>query len=237
MTLRYQEVKRTHNLIKSEDIKMANFITMIRVFFSFIVVLLLMCKTQSCYIAAFILTAIVIWFDGLDGYIARKFNEASKFGAMLDILCDRIVECIYWIVFAALGWISLWIPIIVVTRGLITDGLRSLAMEQGYTAFGSSTMMQSKIGKFIVASNFCRFTYAVTKAFAFALLILANVPGGLNGASNAIAPYAYGCAYIAVLFCVVRGIPVILESDRFIKPMMLKKMVVEPKDTTNEQAQ
>ena len=214
---------------------MANFITMIRVFFSFIVVALLLCNTKECFVAAFWLTAIVIWFDGLDGYVARKFNEASKFGAMLDILCDRIVECIYWIVFASLGWISLWVPIIVVTRGLITDGLRSLAMEQGYTAFGSSTMMQSKIGKFIVASNFCRFTYAVTKALAFAFLILAKVPGGLNGVSEIISPWAYGCAYVAVVFCVVRGIPVILESERFIKPMMLKKMVVEPKTSETKE--
>lgn len=208
---------------------MANLITMIRVLFSFIVVALLLCNNEACFVGAFWLTAIVIWFDGLDGYVARKFNEASKFGAMLDILCDRIVECIYWIVFASLGWISLWIPIIVVTRGLITDGLRSLAMEQGYTAFGSSTMMQSKIGKFIVASNFCRFTYAVTKALAFAFLILAKVPGGLNGISDMIAPWAYACAYIAVVFCVVRGIPVVIESKRFIVPMMQKKMVVENK--------
>lgn len=213
---------------------MANLITMIRVLLSFIVVALLLCNNEACFVGAFWLTAIVIWFDGLDGYVARKFNEASKFGAMLDILCDRIVECIYWIVFACLGWISLWIPIIVVTRGLITDGLRSLAMEQGYTAFGSSTMMQSKIGKFIVASNFCRFTYAVTKALAFAFLILAKVPGGLNGISEIVTPWAYACAYIAVIFCVVRGIPVVIESKRFIVPMMQKKMVVENK-TENSQ--
>lgn len=214
---------------------MANLITMIRVLLSFIVVALLLCNTEGSFIGAFWLTAIVIWFDGLDGYVARKFNEASKFGAMLDILCDRIVECIYWIVFASLGWISLWIPIIVVTRGLITDGLRSLAMEQGYTAFGSSTMMQSKIGKFIVASNFCRFTYAVTKALAFAFLILAKVPEGLNGISEMISPWAYACAYIAVVFCVVRGIPVVIESKRFILPMMQKKMVVENKSETSQE--
>ena len=214
---------------------MANLITMIRVLLSFIVVALLLCNTEGSFIGAFWLTAIVIWFDGLDGYVARKFNEASKFGAMLDILCDRIVECIYWIVFASLGWISLWVPIIVVTRGLITDGLRSLAMEQGYTAFGSSTMMQSKIGKFIVASNFCRFTYAVTKALAFAFLILAKVPEGLNGISEMISPWAYACAYIAVVFCVVRGIPVVIESKRFILPMMQKKMVVENKSENTQE--
>ena len=209
----------------------ANFITTFRVFLSFIVVALLVYGTPNTAWAAFILTAIVIWFDGLDGYIARKFNEASKFGAMLDILCDRIVECIYWITFACLGWIPMFFPLVVVTRGLITDGLRSLAMEQGYTAFGSSTMMQSKIGKFIVTSNFCRFTYAVTKAFAFAFLILANFPGGAIPHTT---KFAYACAYIAVIFCVVRGIPVILESQRFITAMMQQKMT-SPQKTEKEE--
>ena len=30
--------------------------------------------------------------DGLDGYVARKFNETSKLGAVLDIMGDRIAE-------------------------------------------------------------------------------------------------------------------------------------------------
>ncbi|MFA6989939.1 MAG: CDP-alcohol phosphatidyltransferase family protein, partial [Candidatus Gastranaerophilaceae bacterium] len=125
---------------------MANFITILRTILAFVVVTILFTTTKQMYIAAFILTIIVIWMDGLDGYVARKFNETSKFGALLDILSDRIVENVYWISFLALGWIQLWIPLVVVTRGIITDGLRSLALEQGYTAFGSSTMMQSKIG-------------------------------------------------------------------------------------------
>ena len=203
---------------------LANFITTFRVFLCFIVVILLTHPSIETYWSAFFLTGIVIWFDGLDGFIARKFNQASKFGAMLDILCDRIVECIYWVTFACLGWLTMWIPIIVITRGLITDGLRSLAMEQGYTAFGSSTMMQTKWGKFIVASNFCRFTYAVTKALAFAFLIIAHLPFDCDGCTNKVAFFAYTCAYIAVIFCVVRGIPVIIESKRFIEPMMAQKI-------------
>lgn len=215
---------------------LANFITMFRVFLCFIVVALLIYGTPQAYWAAFFLTAIVIWFDGLDGYVARKFKQATKFGALLDILCDRIVENIYWITFTCLGWLSLFIPIIVMTRGIITDGLRSLALEQGYTAFGSSTMMQSKIGKFIVASNFCRFTYAITKALAFAFLILANFPGGGEMASK-FTGFAYACAYIAVVFCVVRGIPVVLESKRFIAPMMAQSMMPKPETPQAEDKQ
>lgn len=194
---------------------MANIITITRVILAFIAVGLLFIDSTKVYWTAFVLTIIVIWMDGLDGYVARKFNETSKFGALLDILSDRIVENTYWITFAVLGWLPLWVPLVVLTRGIITDGLRSLALEQGYTAFGSTTMMQSKLGKFIVASNFSRFSYAVFKAVAFALLVAAHVPAEY-AFKSLISQIAYISAYASVFFCVVRGLPVILEGKRFV---------------------
>ena len=124
---------------------MANFISILRTILAFVVIAMLFIKGDKVYWSAFGLSIVVIWMDGLDGYIARKFNECSKFGALLDILSDRIVENVFWISFAVLGWIGLWIPLVVMTRGIITDSLRSLALEQGYTAFGSTTMMTNKI--------------------------------------------------------------------------------------------
>lgn len=217
---------------------MANFITIVRIILGFIAICLLFYQTPASYIAAFVLTLITIWFDGLDGFVARLLNETSKFGAVLDILGDRIVENIYWIVFAVLGWIPVWVPLIVVTRGLLTDGVRSVALEQGYTAFGSNTMMKTKLGHFLVASNFSRGSYAVTKALAFALMILCNFPFAsmnlfLQGVDPelsanavsawttfhniciAICPFAHFCVYAAVVFCVLRGLPVLIESKRF----------------------
>ena len=155
----------------------ANIVTLSRIFLVFIVVgLLYCCECEYSYITALVLTAILMWFDGLDGFLARKFKASSRFGALLDIMGDRIVENVFWMTFSALGWINVCIPIIVLTRGIITDSLRTLAFEKGYTAFGSTTMMQGKIAKFIVASNFCRFTYAVCKACAF---FLRTLPAGL----------------------------------------------------------
>ncbi len=195
---------------------MANLITIIRMILAIITVSLLFIHTTPVYITAFILTVIVIWFDGLDGYVARKFNESSKFGALLDILGDRIVENVYWIAFCALGFVQVWIPIVVVTRGLLTDGVRSLAFEKGFTAFGSTTMMQGKISKFIVASNFVRFTYAVCKALAFALLIATFIPVEYKY-KEIVSIVAYSCVYISVFLCVLRGVPVLIESKRFFK--------------------
>ena len=82
--------------------------------------------------------------------------------------------------------LPVFIPLIVIARGFITDGIRSLAFERGYTAFGKTTMMESKIGKFIVASNFSRGSYAVAKAFAFVLMIIAYVPNNIIPAQNII---------------------------------------------------
>ena len=107
---------------------LANIITLSRIGFVFIVIGLLYCKECQCsYAIALFLTAILMWFDGLDGFVARKFNISTKLGALLDIMGDRIVENVFWIAFCALGWINVSIPIIVLTRGIITDSLRTLA--------------------------------------------------------------------------------------------------------------
>ena len=168
------------------------------------------------YILAFIFFTLSGLTDIADGFIARKFNESSKLGAVLDIMGDRIVENIYWMTFCALGWINVVVPIIVLTRGIITDSLRSLALEKGYTPFGEKTMMQGKVAKFIVASNFSRFTYAVCKAVAFFFMILGHSAFEIPH-KDVILSIGIICTVISVIFCVLRGLPVIVESKRFLE--------------------
>lgn len=198
---------------------MANIITLSRIFLAFIAMGLLFIGQKNAPDFAhisFIITIFVMWFDGLDGYIARKFNETSKLGAVLDIMGDRIVENIYWMTFCALGWINVAVPLIVLTRGIITDSLRSLALVEGYTPFGEKTMMQGKVAKFIVASNFSRFTYAVCKAVAFVFMLLGHTAFDYQG-KDLVLQIGIICTVIAVIFCVLRGLPVIFESKRFLK--------------------
>ncbi len=170
---------------------MANIITLSRIFLAFIAMGLLFYDVKYALVSL-ILTIFVMWFDGLDGYVARKFNETSKLGAVLDIMGDRIVENLYWMSFCALGWISVLVPIIVLTRGIVTDSLRSLALAQGFT----------------------RFTYAVCKALAFLLLIAGHLKFNTDHTL-----YIIGliCTWISVIFCVLRGLPVVFESKRFLK--------------------
>lgn len=194
-------------------INVPNTITIVRVALAFGTVGILWIPDDQVRWTAFGLTILVIWGDGLDGYFARKLNQTTKLGAVLDIAGDRVVEMAYWIAYAALNWIPVWIPLLFLVRGTFVDALRAQAGEQGFTAFGEKTMMESPLGKFLVSSNFSRFTYAIVKAVAFCLLIAANTSAGKTTIVPTIAIY---CAYAAAVFCVLRGLPVLVEGRRLI---------------------
>ena len=188
---------------------MANFISIFRIFVMFYAVYLIYnCEGDTvAYIWALILTIIAFALDGVDGYVARKLHEESKFGALLDIMGDRIVENTYWILFAVMGWINILFPLIALTRGFITDTIRSAAMEQGLTPFG---MQVNPICKFITGSRFMRISYAVAKVVAFVLIVTAKIP--VCPHSDIIWMIGYWSAVFAIVFCVVRGLPVVIEA-------------------------
>ena len=194
---------------------LANIVSVSRVFVAYIAIAMLYMQTTWAYLIAFILTIIAFSMDGLDGYLARKLNQSSEWGSVLDILGDRIVEVSYWTAFAVLGWINILFPLVCVARAFTTDGIRSVALSQGMTAFGDKSMQSTKWGKFICASRFMRISYAVAKVLAFLLLIAVNTPGlELWEGTPTLHIITMIFAWAAIIFCVVRAIPVIVESPK-----------------------
>lgn len=192
----------------------ANIVSISRVFVAFAAIGLLFVDNQISYILALLFTIIAFIMDGVDGYIARKYNQSSQLGSVLDIMGDRIVEVAYWIAFAVLGWINIIFPLIAVSRAFVTDGIRSVALSQGMTAFGEKSMQSTSWGKFICASKFMRISYAVAKVAAFVLLIFANLPELNADVAGVVFLVAVVLAWIAIIFCVVRAIPVVAESGK-----------------------
>ena len=193
---------------------MANFISIFRIFIMFAAVYLIYTQVGNvnAYIWALILTILAFALDGVDGWVARKFNEVSKFGALLDIMGDRIVENTYWVLFAVMGWLNILFPLIALTRGFITDTIRSAAMEKGLTPFG---MQVNPICKWITGSKFMRISYAVAKVLAFVLIVAAKIPNIAH--AEILWAVAYWTAVVAIVFCVVRGLPVMIEAKRVIE--------------------
>ena len=193
---------------------MANFVSILRIFIMFYAAYLIYaCEgNATAYVWALVLTIIAFALDGVDGFLARLLKEESKFGALLDIMGDRIVENTYWILFAVMGWINILFPLIAITRGFVTDTIRSAAMEQGLTPFG---MQVNPVCKFITGSRFMRISYAVAKVVAFVLIVAAKIPTCPH--ADLVWEIGYWAAVFAIVFCVVRGIPVVVEAKYLFK--------------------
>jgi CDP-diacylglycerol--glycerol-3-phosphate 3-phosphatidyltransferase len=152
--------------------------------------------------------------DGLDGYVARKRKETSRFGAMFDIAGDRIVEITMWIVLANLAMVPIWVPLMFVVRGTIVDAIRASQTRQRRES--PFALMTSPLGKWLVAGRFMRALYAVVKATTFCwLLLLQPLPvlapelwGDFGDTGTAV---GRGLVLAAVILCLVRGLPVIVE--------------------------
>ena len=197
-----------------------NRVTITRIGLLFFLVVLIYYETLWTRILASGLVVIVIVMDWLDGFLARKLHESTVLGSVLDIAGDRIIESVLWIVLADLNLVPVWIPIVVISRTILTDSIRGYTLRFGYTAFGKKTMMTSKIGKFLTGSPFMRTPYAILKAFTFGLLLLLTAMDKIAVRSSFIHhtwidvawEVGYWTAVTTALMCLVRGIPVIIEG-------------------------
>ena len=182
-----------------------NAITTIRILMLFPMLYLLYIDLSALKVVAIISLIIMLFMDKLDGYLARKLNQATKFGSIFDIAGDRIIEVTFWVVFADLNLIPVWVPVVIITRGVLTDAIRAQALSKDKTPFGRESMMRSKLTEFIVGSNFMR-AIANVKIVAFILLILTTIYPQLLGLSLII-------TYASVLVNLLRGIPVIIDAN------------------------
>ncbi|MEA2594297.1 MAG: CDP-diacylglycerol---glycerol-3-phosphate 3-phosphatidyltransferase [Thermomicrobiales bacterium] len=200
---------------------MANLITVGRIGLLFIVVALIYFGNVAVITLCLPLIAFTIGLDGIDGWVARRRNESSQFGAVFDIAGDRIVENVLWVVFADQDLVPIWVPLLVLTRGFIVDGLRSISFAEGMTAFGERNMMRSPLTRWLTAGRFMRGLFGYAKALGFVFLtgMVAfrhhDTDGTLLGSiySNEVfRGIGWFIVWLAVALTVIRGLPVIFDA-------------------------
>jgi CDP-diacylglycerol---glycerol-3-phosphate 3-phosphatidyltransferase len=165
------------------------------------------------------------------GHIARTRKMATPVGAQIDILGDRIIENMYFTYFAVVGMVSLWLPMLFFARGATTDFLRGLALKAGHSGWGANAMLRTWWGRALVSSRWSRGAYAALKCICFCYLglelALTRGPVALVGPLTldvhaAIRAGAQILAWITAVFCVVRGLPVLLEGWKFLAGNLLR---------------
>ncbi|MEZ5491896.1 MAG: CDP-diacylglycerol--glycerol-3-phosphate 3-phosphatidyltransferase [Gammaproteobacteria bacterium] len=112
---------------------LANTVTLIRVALVPVVVVLYLAQFPGHYLwAAGVFTAASI-SDWLDGYLARKLNQTSAFGAFLDPVADKLLVVLTLVLLVA-NYATAWfiLPVsIIVGREILVSALREWMASRG----------------------------------------------------------------------------------------------------------
>lgn len=88
----------------------------------------------------FIVAAVTDWFDG---YLARKWNQTSAFGAFLDPVADKLMVAAALIVLVELGRTDAIVALIIIGREITISALREWMAQIGQ----SKNVAVSMLGK------------------------------------------------------------------------------------------
>ena len=113
-------------------------------------------------VVVFLLAASTDW---LDGYLARRRDEVTTLGKLLDPIADKLLTTSAFISLVELGLAPAWMVVVIVGREFVVSGLRSVAATRGLV---------------IAASPWGKFK-TVAQVIAIVLLILTHTLEGLGG--------------------------------------------------------
>jgi len=122
-------------------------LTVSRIFLVPIVVVVILTKNEMVGVGVFLAASLT---DLLDGYLARKRNEVTTLGKLLDPIADKLLVCSAFISLVEVGVAPAWMVVIVVGREFAVTGLRSVAISQGVT-IGASPWGRYKTVSQVVA--------------------------------------------------------------------------------------
>lgn len=110
----------------------ANKITILRILMIpvFMIVLLIDRIPYNDLIAALIFVAAAAT-DGVDGYVARKYNQITDFGKFIDPLADKLLVATALICLVDMGRIASYMAVIIIAREFIVTSLRIVAISKG----------------------------------------------------------------------------------------------------------
>ena len=95
---------------------------------------------------AFIIAALTDWFDG---WLARRWNQTSSFGAFLDPVADKLMVCAALLILLDLNRVDSFIALVIIGREITISALREWMAKIG----ASGSVAVHRLGKFKTAAQ------------------------------------------------------------------------------------
>lgn len=175
---------------------LANKLTLVRIILVPVFMFVLLTKIRyGEFIAAgiFIVAAIT---DGLDGYFARKHNQVTKLGKLMDPLADKLLVTAALVSLVEMRLLGSWVAFIIIGREFLVTGIRAIAAAEGIV------ISASKLGKY----------KTVTQIIAIVATMINNYPFELFNF-----PFQSIAMVVAVFFTIVSGVDYFMKASPLIK--------------------
>ena len=124
-----------------------NVLTILRIFLVPILVVVILTKFDGKEVVALAIFWIAAFTDALDGYLARRNQQITNLGKLLDPIADKILVSAAFISLVEIGAVKSWLVAVIVAREFAVDGLRMMAANQRLV------ISASRLGKLKMASQ------------------------------------------------------------------------------------
>ncbi|MCK9858374.1 CDP-diacylglycerol--glycerol-3-phosphate 3-phosphatidyltransferase [Paenibacillus sp. ATY16] len=121
--------------------------------------------------------------DKLDGHIARKYNQISNLGKLLDPLADKLLISAALVLMVSQHMIPAWIAVGIIAREMVVTGIRLVASAQQIALqadrYGKLKMVAQVIAITVVLLDFrsVGFLIPIDQLLMFAAFILTVLSG------------------------------------------------------------
>jgi cardiolipin synthase len=160
-----------------------NFITLLRFILVPAIVYALLEGAMGWALAGFLVAGVS---DGIDGFIARHFDQKSELGTYLDPVADKLLLVSVFVVLGLMNELPLWLVIAAVSRDLLIVGGVIISSLLG-NPVEMKPLMVSKANTAvqIILAAVVLFELALADTFGDVRIWLVVLSGVLTGASAA----------------------------------------------------
>ena len=108
-----------------------NALTALRIFLVPLLVVVLLTRAEHHVFLGAAIFGLAALTDYLDGYLARRRNQVTRVGILLDPLADKLLTAAAFLSLVELGAVPAWMVMIILGREFAVTGLRNVAAGRG----------------------------------------------------------------------------------------------------------
>ena len=115
----------------------------------FIIVFLISSDRVHVLIAAVIFMAASLT-DWLDGRMARRWNQVTRLGTLLDPVADKVLVAAALVALVQIDMVEAWVAVVIIGRELAVTGLRAVALSMGAVVAASGFGKAKTVSQYVM---------------------------------------------------------------------------------------